>query len=60
MTPLRVTARQAAPGQAGQRVVQVWTGRRLIGWAVLRPDQTLGDFIKQSVREAEQAQEVRT
>jgi hypothetical protein len=46
MTPLRVTARQVDPGQGGQRVVQVWTGRRLIGQAVLRPGETLGDFIK--------------
>lgn len=54
MTPLRVTARQAAPGQGDQRVVQVWTGRRLIGQAVLRPDQTLGEYVKQCVREAQE------
>lgn len=58
MSPLRVTARQVDPGQ-GQRAVQVWLGNRLIGQTVLRPGETLGDFIQQSVRAAEQAQEVR-
>lgn len=58
MSPLRVTAKQVDPGCGDRRAVQVWLGNRLIGQTVLRPGETLGDFIKQSVRNA-QAQEAR-